>query len=126
MKFILKDLRDFLHIGGLGSWERNPDSLAFVPRNARKNYVCGGCWFGSKKEVLEMCKMLCDRVKQDLQKNKIAKFHDESHLNWFATHFPFELESSEFCFDPSYPQLKRIQPLIEAVNKNIDSPWLRF
>ena len=126
LKFILKDLRDFLYVGGLGSWERNPDSLAFVPRGARKDYVCGGCWFGSRNEILEMCEMLCDRVNRDLQKNMIAKFHDESHLNWFATHFPFELESSEFCFDPNYPQLKQIQPLIEAVDKNIDSPWLRL
>ena len=125
IKFIIKDLRDFFRMGGLGSWERDQESLAFVPRRARKNYVCGGCWFGSRKEILEMCEMLGNRIRRDLNRDKIAEFHDESHLNWFAAYFPFKLESPEFCFDPSYSQLRKIQPLIEAVNKNKNSPWVK-
>jgi len=125
LRYTVKDLWLQIKTGALGSWEKDYNSLAYVPRRLRKNYVCGGCWFGKRQEILQMCELLSDRVAKDEKKGKIAIFHDESHLNWFASHNTFELESPEFCFEPTYPQLRNIHPIIEAVNKGEHSVWIR-
>ena len=111
--------------GGLGTWERNELSRAFVPRSLRKNYVCGGAWLGKNSEILNLCKILSSRINEDLGQNIVAVFHDESHLNWYQANNNFSLLSPELCFDPSYPQLSALTPKILAVDKNVKTLWVR-
>ena len=118
--FILKDIKLRVMNGSLGTWEKNSKSCAYVPRNQRKEYVCGGAWFGNKDAIIEMCELLSERVEIDLSKGIIAKFHDESHLNWYSVTYNCSISDPSFCFEPTYPQLFSIKPKIIAVNKAID------
>ncbi len=124
-KYILKDFKSNLVFGGLGTWERNKISNAFVPRSKRINYVCGGVWLGRRQEILKLCKELSVRISDDFAHKIVAVFHDESHLNWYQAKNQFNLLNPELCFDPSYPQLRKITPKIQAVDKNAQEKWLR-
>jgi Glycosyltransferase family 6 len=111
------DLYRLLRFGGLGDWETRRKSTAFVPRKGRKLYICGGIWFGKVNRLRELVTTLETNVSTDSEAGLIAKWHDESHLNaWFVKNGGWVL-SPEYCFDPTYPQLRHLRPLIEAVDK---------
>lgn len=122
---MIQDLKLYLVFGGIGTWEKNIDSTAYVKRLQRRNYVCGGCWFGTKYGVLEMAETLQQNVEVDLQSAFIASFHDESHLNAYVSKRKVKILAPEFCFDPGYPQLDGVSPKILAVDKNETSKWVR-
>jgi hypothetical protein len=124
-KYLARDFKTQAKFGGLGTWERNKLSRAFVPRSLRKNYVCGGAWLGKNAEILNLCKILSARINEDLSQNIVAVFHDESHLNWYQATNNFSLLSPELCFDPSYVQLSALTPNILAVDKNAETLWVR-
>lgn len=124
-RYCIRDLRYKVRYGGLGTWELSKFSQSYVPRSLRKNYVCGGVWFGKQSEILKLCDILSSRVEKDLSQNIIAIFHDESHLNWYQALNGTILFNPEFCFDPSYIQLNGLKPRILAVNKNAASKWIR-
>lgn len=123
--FIARDIWFFLRNGGIGSWEMNAASRAFVPRRKRKVYVCGGTWFGKRNSIVELCELLSRRTREDLSNNIIAKFHDESHINWYAANHEVSIVDPKFCLEPSYPQLVGIEPLIVAVDKGKGAYWNR-
>ena len=125
LKYLIKDVKTIALYGGIGAWECNKSSLAFVPRKLRVNYVCGGVWIGRKNEIINLCTQLSSRIEEDLKFGIIASFHDESHLNWYQSVHSFDLLSPEFCFEPSYPQLRGLNPKILAVNKNAEKTWQR-
>ncbi|WJZ48322.1 glucosyltransferase [Synechococcus phage DSL-LC02] len=67
-----------------GAFETNPLSLASFNFEVEKyptHYYQGCLWGGKVPEVLDMIDELESRVKKDLEKNVIAVWHDESHLN---------------------------------------------
>ena len=115
--YLIKDLRQYLEFGGLGTWERNKKSQAYVNRHSRSIYVCGAVWFGKTQSIIKMCVQLSSRVKSDFENQIVAIHNDESHLNWFASNYPSKSVKPELCFEPTYPQLKGIEGLILAVNK---------
>ncbi len=124
-KYYLKDFKTYSQFGGLGTWERNRKSMAFVPRSKRKDYVCGGVWLGRRHEILTLCRELSARISEDFTHKIVAVFHDESHLNWYQAKNQFNLLNPELCFDPSYPQLRDLTPKIQAVDKNAQEKWVR-
>jgi len=113
----IKDLVLTLQNGALGTWETNEKSKAFVSRNKRKNYVCGGSWMGTKASFFKLVETLKDSTESDLQKNFIAKWHDESHINHWASNNPHTLLPPSFCYDISYPWLLGTNEVIRAVRK---------
>lgn len=112
-----KDLRMKVNLGGIGAWETRATSQAYVPRKDRNRYFCGGTWFGPRLAIGEMMRVLSNQVADDNENFVIAKWHDESHLNKWATQNSHIYSSPELCFDETYPQLKRITPRIIAVRK---------
>ena len=124
-RLVLSDIRLRAKFGGLGGWETNKRSLAFVDRRKRKNYFCGGIWGGPRTSFIEFLSTLSERVQADLDSGFIAKFHDESHLNWFAANFSFRTESPSWCYDGRYVSLSGVRPLIVAVDKNSNELWRR-
>ena len=124
-KIFISDIKQKLFSGGSGSWETNRNSLAFVHRRKRKEYFCGATWIGPKNKILEMCFMLANRIKTDLENSVIAKFHDESHLNWYATTIETNISDPRYCYDNTQKNLHTIRPKILAVNKNTEFPWVR-
>jgi len=119
--FLLNDILLNLKIGGLGSWETNEKSSAYVPRKYRRNYVCGGTWFGERSALLQLVSELSRNVTLDLKSNRVAVWHDESHLNsWSARNSHLILDPS-LCFVSTYPQLQSLSPTITAVDKKIST-----
>ena len=115
---VIKDLYKFLRDGGLGAWEVNKLSRAYVPYGNRHKYCCGGIWFGKRESFIQMCSQLSQEVKLDIAQGIIAKWHDESFLNKYCVMFnDIDYLGPEFCFVEHYAQLRGLEPLIEAVEK---------
>ena len=112
-----KDLRLVLHYGARGTWERDRRSRAFVERRHRQTYVCGGTWMGRREELRPLIHELAKRTRADLDEGRIAVWHDESHLNWFASRNDVTILGSEYCYAPGFPNLADLDPFIIAVDK---------
>lgn len=117
---ILRDLRMSLKTGGLGAWENREESQAYVARRRRKRYFCGGIWFGERKSFLSLVKKLESQERIDSAMGITALWHDESHLNKWATENQFSIFSPALCYEKSYLNLVGINNIITAVNKNLD------
>jgi len=117
-KLIVRDLYIWLKLGGLGSWETNLNSLAYVPRSMRKNYVCGGIWVGRNSTFKALCRDLSESTRKDLDIGRVPIWHDESFINMWASKNKYTLLSPSFCFEPTYPQLASLENIVEAVDKN--------
>jgi hypothetical protein len=117
-KYSLIDLKMKLHFGGLGSWERDPKYLAFVPRNRRKHYVCGGTWLGLRNSFFEMVASLVVLEIEDTERGLIPTWHDESILNKWSSENVTTLLDPSFCYEPKYRQLIDLPEFIRAVDKN--------
>lgn len=96
--------------------ERHKYSYAYVPYQCGKQYVIGAMNGGCTDDFLQMSHILRDAIEEDLKKNVIARWHDESHLNrYIADRSDYRLLSPEYCYpfgmDVDY------QPKIAAVSK---------
>ena len=104
------------------SYDRNPNSLAFVPLGEEgENYYAGGFNGGKTECFLKMAEVIADRVNQDLEKDVIALWHDESQMNRYLIDNPPTLSlTPTYCFaeeqmgNPNYPY----EPKIIALKKN--------
>lgn len=67
------------------SYERSSLSLAYVPYGNEKKYIIGGLYGGNTKRIVEVFELLDNNVKEDLKKQIISIFHDESHINCYFT-----------------------------------------
>jgi len=114
----IRDVYRNIRFGGIGAWETNPKSKAFVARKDRSAYVCGGTWLGTRGAFLELVESLAKQVDYDLRNNLIAKWHDESHLNAWSANNVCRIIGPALCHDERYSYLKSIRPIITAVDKN--------
>jgi len=74
--FYNKSVKDF-------SYDNNPESKAFIPKNRGKKYYAGGFNGGTTQEFLKMSKFIINNIDDDLSRGIIARWHDESHLNYY-------------------------------------------
>lgn len=116
----LRDIYSIIKFGGIGRWETDPNSAAFVSRSKRGTYVCGGTWFGLHEEFLSMVHLLATNTRRDLDNGIIAVWHDESHLNSYFAVTETSLLDSDYCFADKFPSLAGVSPRILAVEKNDD------
>lgn len=68
------------------TYEDNPQSLAYIPKNKGQHYYMGAFNGGKSKAYLKMIETLAYRIEKDLKKDIIAVWHDESHLNRYLLH----------------------------------------
>jgi hypothetical protein len=122
---LLRDIKRLLMEGGIGSWECNSKSLAYVDRRNRIRYLCGGSWGGNKDLFLDFSRIISDRVDVDYHCGVIARFHDESHINWYAANYECKILSPSYCFEETYKNLKGLPVKIVAVDKNSSTVWER-
>jgi hypothetical protein len=113
----ISDLVRRLIIGGIGSWESNEKSTSFVKRSDRRFYYCGGFWMGKKEAIISFAEAMYQNVSKDLDNNVMAIWHDESHLNKWATTNAFRTHSPSYCFAEGFGNLDRLPKKIIAVTK---------
>jgi hypothetical protein len=63
--------------------ETNPQSTAYISPENEGIYHQGCFWGGSSNEICKMISELKNNTQTDLDNNIIAKWHDESHLNYY-------------------------------------------
>jgi len=102
---------------GLGSWEENQFSSAYVEPQERISYVHGAIWFGWNKDFLKMCEILAMRVREDLNRNHIAIWHDESHLNWYASNYSVKILDNRFSGFQKYKHLRYWPAYVGTIEK---------
>lgn len=69
-----------------GPFETNTESQAFIDPKEAKFYVAGGLSGGIAKYYMEMSEIISKRIDQDLAKDIISVWWDESHLNYHYAH----------------------------------------
>nr|XP_039317439.1 histo-blood group ABO system transferase-like [Saimiri boliviensis boliviensis] len=117
---ILSPLFGTLHPGFYGSsraaftYERRPQSQAYIPRDEGDFYYLGGFFGGSVQEVQRLTRA-CHQAMMIDQTNGIeAVWHDESHLNkYLLRHKPTKVLSPEYLWDQQLlgwpPILKKLR-----------------
>lgn len=101
----------------LGTWETRRSSRAFVPIWKRGSYVCGGVWMGRSESIEQLVKVLSSRVQEDTNNGVMAKWHDESHINWWKSKYSPSLLSPKWAFAEGYKNLHGIIPMITVIEK---------
>jgi len=101
-------------VGKRGTYETSPQSTACVRKNEGEYYFAGGFYGGSAQEFLRMTRTMVTNIFADLDKDIIAIWHDESHLNrYFIDNKPTKILSPEYCYPESWnlPYHKRLLAL---------------
>lgn len=101
-------------VGKRGSYEDRVISTACVRRNEGEYYFAGGFYGGSAEEFLKMTRTMVANIFIDLDKDIIAVWHDESHLNrYFIDNPPTKILNPEYCYPESWklPYHKRLLAL---------------
>lgn len=110
---ILSDRVATLHPGYFnrrGTYERRPISTAFVDIRKAEYYFAGGFNGGSTLEFLKMSRVITENIMRDFQKNIIAVWNDESHINkYFSENSPTCILSPSYCYPENWntPSKKR-------------------
>ncbi len=113
----IKDSLMWIRFSGIGAWECDQKSQAFVARALRRRYYCGGFWLGNKASIIDFAESMSQRVDKDLSNRITAIWHDESHLNKWATSNSFRSLDASYCFAEGYKNLDRLPQRITAVTK---------
>ena len=96
------------YVGRRGTYESRRTSTAFVNRTEGAYYFAGGFNGGSRKEFLKMASVLTENIKKDLEKNIIAIWHDESHINrYFIDNPPTKILSPSYCYPDNDSHYRR-------------------
>lgn len=101
-------------VGKRGSYEAIPLSTACVGPYEGEQYFAGGFYGGNAEEFLKMTRTMVANIYADLDKNIIAVWHDESHLNrYFIDNPPTKILTPEYCYPESWnlPYHKRLLAL---------------
>lgn len=81
------------------SYERRPESSAYIPYGEGNMYYAGGFNGGKPEHFLKMSEVIVNNVEKDFKNNLIAVWHDESHMNRYLLDNPPTLElTPSYCF----------------------------
>lgn len=97
-----------------GTYETNKASTAAVKPHEGKRYFAGGFFGGSHDGFLHILMTTTKNITTDLEKNIIAVWHDESHLNrYFIDYPPTTILSPSYCYPErwSLPFTKKLLAL---------------
>jgi histo-blood group ABO system transferase len=100
-----------------GTYDTNSQSTACVQKHEGTHYFAGAFYGGQKNEFIKIATTMLNNIKKDQEKNVMALWHDESHLNrYFIDNKPEVILSPSYCF----PQGSYLayQPRLMALNKN--------
>lgn len=101
-------------IGRRGTYDTNPKSRACMQAHEGEFYCAGGFYGGSYDEFLRINAVMSSNIMDDMSRNVMAIWHDESHLNrYFWDNRPTLLLSPSYCYPESWdlPYTKRLLAL---------------
>ncbi len=105
-----------------GTYETNPISTAYVAPHEGTYYVAGGFYGGEREPFFAMLRTLVNQIETDLNKNYIAVWHDESHLNRYCIdNPPAKILSPSYCYPQNaqnYPAIRHLKRKLVAIDKN--------
>ncbi|KAG8447558.1 hypothetical protein GDO86_014891, partial [Hymenochirus boettgeri] len=103
---ILSEVFGTLHPGFYGAsrqhftYERRPQSQAYIPQDEGDFYYAGGYFGGTVQEVYKLTDFCHKAMMTDKQDNIEAVWHDESYLNkYFLYHKPTKVLSIEYLWE---------------------------
>ncbi|XP_056395465.1 histo-blood group ABO system transferase-like isoform X1 [Hyla sarda] len=92
------------------TYERRPQSSAYIPFEAGDFYYAGGYFGGVIEEVVRLTNYCHQAMMADKQKNMEALWHDESYLNkYFLLHKPTKILSPEYIWNNYYGSPAAVQ-----------------
>ena len=98
------------------TYETDIKSTAYIPSNKGEHYYMGGFNGGIAHDYLTMISILNENIDIDLKNEKIAIWHDESHLNAYL------IDKSKKILTPSYgyPEDWKLpfEPIVIILDKN--------
>jgi len=104
-------------VGKRGSYETNPESLAYISDDEGEQYFAGGFYGGTAEEMLNIARINSARIDDDLSRGLIAVWHDESHWNRYCIdHPPTTILTPSYCYPENW-QLDYQKRLL-ALDKN--------
>ncbi|XP_041428325.1 histo-blood group ABO system transferase isoform X2 [Xenopus laevis] len=123
---ILSDVFGTLHPGFYGAgrqaftYERRPQSQAYIPSDEGDFYYAGGYFGGTIEEVYKLTNFCHNAMMTDRENKLEAVWHDESYLNkYFVYHKPTKILSIEYLWDNGFgvPDILKRRRFV-AVPKN--------
>lgn len=106
------------------TYERRPQSTAYIPEGEGKMYYAGGFNGGKPEHFLKMAESIVNNIEEDFKNNLIAVWHDESHMNKYLFENPPTVElTPSYCypegikFNPTWWHVP-FEPKILALEKN--------
>jgi len=103
---------------GAYTYERNPQSCAYIPWGCGYAYFAGGFNGGRRKDFMRMSYVIKEGVDSDSSKGLIALWHDESHSNRYL------LDQSPLIVAPNYLLPNDAEPYTHEI-RAIFSPYLK-
>lgn len=95
-------------VGRRGTYETRRQSTAFIDGSEGSQYFAGGFNGGSRDEFLKMAATISENIHVDLEKNFIAVWHDESHVNrYFVDNPPTAILSPSYCYPENDAHYRR-------------------
>lgn len=99
----------------------NKESTAYLEKG--DYYFYGALFGGETQSILEAVQVMYNNMMTDFNKNIIALWHDESHLNWyFNTNLPDKILPPLYAYPDNYISHKKLLapfvPKILALTKN--------
>ena len=105
-----------------GALEQNPESEAYVDLSeGMPDYYYQGCfWGGRVPAALAMIDELEGRVNRDLEKDVIALWHDESHINRYFLDREFDVHTfgPEYAYPEVFDEYCNFEPKIVHLAKD--------
>ena len=91
------------------------NSIAYI--NEPYKYIHGGYFFGPSNIVKQMCDDVSKMVEEDLKKNIIPQWHDESYLNKWCVLNKDKVNKKRFVSYSKYTKDQSIA-IIETIEKD--------
>jgi histo-blood group ABO system transferase len=86
----------------LFTYETNPESKAFIPKDKGTKYFAGGFNGGKTLEYLKLITESAENIAHDARRGIIAVWHDESHMNrYFSVNEPTLILNPSYCYPES-------------------------
>lgn len=105
------------------TYERRPQSRAYVPPGAGTHYYAGGFQGGRSGDFLCAAKAMRQAIDDDLRQNLVAVWHDESHWNRYCLDRPPSVVlPPTYCCPESWPMPGRKLLALDKNHAELRSP----